>query len=141
MSNKPVTLDNLGIGASRTYAENQTRLDPTLLNDLGIPSKAQVPAITALRKAEYETALPEKKGWALFAPPPEALVSARSLFSHGFIPSLGGTEELQALIDRLNAMPNLSAEEKKLISSLELIKDYTRLSEQIQGRLNQYVKG
>ena len=102
------------------------------------------------------------KALGLFPPPPpEALFSARSVFSYQLIPSLGSYEQQEADADKLAALEDAiehhkqgqqssdqeredeeEEKERKIIAALlQCIEKLDRSLSQINARRNQYQRG
>lgn len=118
MSIKARTVDDLGIEASNQYARNQATLDRQLMEETRLfPSKIEGglnPYISAEGEESYaKFTIGQAVIWANFSPPKDYSVKASRLFTYQLIPSLGGSEQLQAISDKLEAL------EKGVIISLE----------------------
>lgn len=118
MSIKPRTVDDLGIDASNQYARNQAALDPRLMEESRLfPSKIEGglnPYISAEGEESYaKFTIGQAVIWANFSPPQDYGVKASRLFTYQLIPSLGGSERLQAISDKLESL------DRSVIISLE----------------------
>ncbi len=101
-----LTLDNMGIGVSQTYAENQKRLDTPLARDIresgGMSKKAQVDVFNPVKSSELDALIgPSQlvRTIADFHPP--SSVPTSQIFSFGLIPSCP-VEKQDALAARIN---------------------------------------
>jgi hypothetical protein len=153
MGIKPRTIDNLGIEASRQYAKNQEALDQRLVEESRyFPSNVEgglAPYISAGGEESFKIfSIGLPTAWATFSAPENYSVAGSRLFTHQMLPTIGGSEKLQANIDKLDilkekippddpAMPNL----KIMLSHFTDMKDDSRTFELIKGRCNQYQKG
>jgi hypothetical protein len=154
MEMKPTTIDNLPIDASRRYAEDQEKLRvgrPIIEESRLFPGKpgaalSGVPYIPA-EFIEW-LSLGSRTVWAAFFSPVDYAVHVADLFSYLLIPSLGGSENLQAISDKLELMKKVIPQNKVLqyeyATLCTLVKhliDASRTFEMIKGRCNQYHKG
>lgn len=158
-TNKPVTIDNIGIGASSRYARDKSTLDTKLIEDSRfIPLKTEVSVVKPYYPTEFEEYLAPNQLtlWATFSPPPESFGYGKLLFSYQLIPSLGGyekqeddTDKLEALEDTLNKsfkegnqeQQEEEKERKILLALLQTIGKLDRTLSLINSRRNQYQRG
>jgi hypothetical protein len=159
MSVKPRTIDNMGVDTSSRYARDKATLDTKLVEESRfIPSKTEVSVVKPYLPTEFEEFLfPNKLTlWASFSPPPEYLSSAKSLFSHQLIPSMGGYEKQEADSDKLEALEDAlnkghrdnkqgqqeeERERKILLNLFKTIGILDRTLIFINSRRNQYQRG
>ncbi len=148
MDAHPVTIDNLGIDASRTYAKNQELLDKNLRADsLSISKKTEISVISPyLAEGEdRQFAVGVAQGWVVFSLPKNYGIDVARLFTYQLAPSLGSQEEEEAIIESLSLLEGLNpleeVERKKILSCLKMLKELRKLMEQIIGRCNQFHRG
>lgn len=152
MSTK-VTIDNLGLEASKAYARGQQALDLRLIEESRyFPAKVEgglTPYISAEGEESFTIfTIGRATVWATFSPPQNYSVSAFHLFSYLLIPSIGGSERLQALGDKLEGLektiPQDRVEQYKYQTLRSFVKhliDFSRTLESIRARCNQYQRG
>ena len=152
MSIKPRTIDNLGIEASNKYAKDQEALDLRLIEDFRRPTKLEggfTPYIPAGGEESFTIfSIGSATVWAAFSSPENFSIQASGLFSHLMLPSIGGSEGLQALKDKLEnlekTIPQNSGEQReyKIVRSfISYLTDASRTFELIRARCNQYQRG
>jgi len=153
MSIKPRTIDNLGIEASKQYAKGQQELDRRLIEESRLfPSRIEAglsPYVPAEGEESFTVFIIGRATvWAAFAPPAGYAARSSRLFSYIMIPSLGGSERLQALADKLEnlekTVPQNRLEQHQYNTLRSFIKhliDSSRTFELIKSRCNQYQRG
>ncbi len=156
MSIKSRTIDNLGIEASNQYAKNQQALkdiDVNLLQESPYfrPSieSGLTPYIPAGGEESFSIfTIGRATVWAAFSAPANYGATAYRLFTYSFIPSLGGSERLQAIGDKLESLEKTISpdrvpqhEYKTLRSFIQHLIDSSRTFDLIKSRCNQYQRG
>lgn len=149
MSIKFRTIDDLGIDASKQYAQNQTELDRTFLEDSQlVAQKAEIPGISPYQPSSFEEqfSVGRQTRWAGFSKPPLYASTSGRLFTYQLAPSFGGLDEQQDRLDEFkNTQTSLSEKEKKehdiLSHMLEDLIKMGRTFELIQARRSQYHQG
>lgn len=152
MSIKPRTIDNLGIEASNKYAKGQEELEQRLIEDFRRPLRLEgglTPYIPAGGEESFTIfSIGCATVWAAFTCPENYSVNASGLFSHLMLPSIGGSEGLQALGDKLEnlekTIPKNAAQQdeyNKVRSFITYLTDASRTFELIKARCNQYQRG
>src|SRR5438477_287111 len=104
MAEKSLTIDNLGIGASIRFAEDQQLYERRLIEESRlIPQKTETLALSPYVPTELDElfSMNRKVSWAMFSPPPNFFSYEGLLFSYQIIPSLGTQEKQEADADRL----------------------------------------
>jgi hypothetical protein len=144
-------ISDLGIEASRQYAKAQEALDQRFLEESRLfPTQlAATSAISSYLPIEFEESFSlSQVVWAKFSPPADYYSRLSGLFSFQMIPSVGGSDALQAIGDKLEALEKSIPSDKtqqyefKTISSfVQLLTSLTRTSETIYARCNQYKLG
>ena len=164
----PRTIDNLGVDASTRYAEDQKRLDPSLIKEArAIPAQAEIEVTTPFFPSELETLLhtaPLQKSWAIFSPPPLYLEQKKRLFTFQSIPSLGSEDkkesQAQKILIKLQSLEEQrlkqgqdskkksedelahQTQEKEILTTLlQTIIHLDKLIVDINSRRSQYQKG
>lgn len=137
---KSRTIDSLGVEPSNRYAKDQALRDLPLINDSKV-IRTEVSVITPSIPGEFDAhfTLTRAAPWAIFPPRPEGLEYA-TLFSYQLIPSWGGTEKQQALIDKVEAM-NDSPERTIVLTMLQRIGALDRDLALINNNRNRWQKG
>ena len=153
MSIKSRTIDNLGIEASNQYAKGQEALDRRLVEESRqFPTTIEsglTPYISIGGEESFSIfTMGRASVWAAFSPPANYNTTAYRLFSFLFIPSLGGSERLQALGDKLENLKKTISQDraqqheyKMLLSFVKHLVDSSRTFELIKSRCNQYQRG
>jgi len=150
---KSRTIDNLGIDASNQYARNQKELelDRHLIEESRMfPAKAEIAITEPYVPAETfeQISIGPVRIWATFMAPNDYSVKSSRLFSYQFIPSMGSSDRLQAISDKLETMEKtigadpVSQHEFKACRNLisTLIQSF-RTHDLIKARCNQYHRG
>ena len=109
MSIKSRTIDNLGMETSVRYAQDQA-LDVRFLDESKwLPKKLEISVTTPYVPSEFDQLFSSDRlnQWAVFSPPPNFGMQARTLFSYQLIPSLGTYEKQEADIEKLTALQNV----------------------------------
>lgn len=163
MTIKSRTIDNLGIEASSRYAKDK-QLDTKLVEESRfIPLKTEVTVLKPYLPTELEEyLLPQKLTlWASFEAPPQFFAeTANPLFSYQLIPSVGGYEEQEADLEKLEALEDTinkqfsegngrdqeegqeeEKERKTLLALLQTIGKLDRTLTLINSRRYQYQRG
>jgi hypothetical protein len=147
---KSRTIDNLGVESSVRYAKDKVALDSRLIEESRfIPQKTEVAVVKPYIATDFEEYLaPGKKLWATFNPPPDYFSYGKQIFSYHIMPSLGNSEQIQANIEKLEAMnktvdkdPKEKKKTQALLDLLKQIHELDRTLNQINARRNQYQKG
>ena len=151
MSVKPRTIDNLGVDASVRYAQDQKLFEKSYVEESRlIPQKAEVSVTRAYVLSDFDRlySLTKTSSWAIFSPPPTGFYSEGLLFSYQLIPSLGGsekmeanTEKLQRLGDSLRPANKEAKEQKLLLALLQCINVLDKTLAILNSRRNQYQRG
>lgn len=150
MTVKPRTIDNLGVDASKRYAQDQKLLDQELASTRNLPPRTDITTIRPYVASEYETLFQSGRtvSWAHFSLPPQYLLSGRNLFSYLLVPSLGSIEKLQADADKLESLKDSLSDdpegEKKRKALWELYQILLNLNKMLgimNARRSQYHKG
>ncbi len=162
MTDKPLTIDNLGIETSTRYAKDKALLDTKLIEESRfIPLKTEVSVVKPYLPTEFEEYLAPGKLtlWASFSPPPDYFAYAKPLFSYQLIPRLGGYEKQETDTDKLEALEETldreskegkkdqreqqekERERKVLMHLLKTIGLFDRALSLINSRRNQYQRG
>ncbi len=151
MSSKLRTIDNLGIEASNQYAKGQQALDRHLIDESRFFPPSIKGGLTPYIPSESEEnftifTMGRATVWAAFSPPMNYADSSVRLFTYLFIPSLGTSEQLQTLDDRLETLDkkihkDRERDYKKLCSFIKHLIDSSRTFELIKARCNQYQRG
>lgn len=153
MSIKSRTIDNLGIEASNQYAKGQEALASGLVEDsrkFTITAEGGLPPYIPAEGIDSFTIFSMKGHtvWAAFSPPANYSALSPRLFTYSFIPSLGGSERLQTLADKLESLEKTIPQDRvqhhecKTLHSfvIDLVK-FCRTHELIQSGRNQYQRG
>lgn len=153
MGIKPRTIDDLGIEASKQYAQNKQELEGEvrLIEESRFFPAAMEPGVmipyVPVSFEEGFTVAPFST-WASFSLPPNFAMSSARLFTYQFIPSIGSSERMQALNDQfdeigktLPADAKVQYEYKTISSLLVLLLRLVRTFELIRARKNQYQRG
>lgn len=151
------TIDQLGMDASKQYADNLARLDWRLIRESQIvPQKAEVFSMKPQALAaglESLSDLEKKAAWALFLPPPDYFTKASPLFTfQGIIPSLGSYEKQEANLDKLESVDGVSSaegaapkepspEKKALLAFFTCLQDLDKTLSFINAQRNRYHRG
>lgn len=156
-SQRPITVDNLGIGASNDYATRQEQYE-TYLKEIGAITPAGTPSSQPPAVPTIDTATPAlaplAKAFdigkaALWATLPQlATFSSARLFSFELAPSLGTSDDLADLKEKFESLktdsrlePSEQATLKVLCSLINLLYHLQRIFEDIEGKRNQYQRG
>jgi hypothetical protein len=107
MAPDPKTIDNLGMDASKQYAENIARMDQSIITEAkGVTQRTEEIVTTPYYPSEFDSLFETGKiniTWANFPPPPEEAESKKRVFSSQFIPSLGSADRMEAQIQRITS--------------------------------------
>lgn len=150
MTIKPRTIDNLGVEASKRYAQDQKLVDKDLLSSKNLPPRTDITTMRPYVGNEYVTLFESGRtvSWAHFAMPPQFMTSARRLFTYLLVPSLGSIEKLQADADKLESLKDALSEDpegekkrKALWELYQLLLSLNRMLGTMNARRNQYQKG
>jgi hypothetical protein len=151
MSIKSRTIDNLGIEASNQYAKGQQSLDLRLVEESRfLPSKIEgglAPYIPGEGEESFTIfTIGRASIWAAFTPPPKYDATIYHLYTYTLIPSLGTSEQLQALDDKFETVEKKITREKereykKLRALIKHLLSSSRTFELIKSRCNQYQRG
>jgi hypothetical protein len=164
MAKETKTIDNLGLGPSIRYAEDQKELDVKILKESKIiPQQAEIDVTVPYFPSEFEALLETQKRnapWALFYAPLRFSEQKRRLFSHSIIPSLGSEDKNELLIQRVSSRSHVKQqyeesiewqekreiedeerEKKILIALLTLVNQLNKVLIDINSRRGQYHKG
>lgn len=153
MSIKPRTIDDLGIEASNQYAKGQVEfeLERRLLEESKLFPRTQPGAgVTPYLPVLYDIrfVIGPMIIWAGFNPPANYATVSSHLFTYQLIPSMGGSDQLQGLSDKIEGLEKTVPADKKsqyeyktVQSLLKLLVDSTRTFELIKSRCNQYQRG
>ncbi len=146
-SNKPVTIDNIGIESYQRYAFDQKTLDKDFIqSSKQLAGKTEVSVTTPYPRSEFDDLFNLQKksvSWAGFQPPQNYLAHTRSIFSFHILPNLGTVMDLQELKDKLLIKKDKEKKKKKN-SILDLLDCIIELEENlsfIKSRREQYHKG
>lgn len=115
MSVKPRTVDNLGLEASIRYAKDKELYEPRLIEESKfISQKTEVPVAKPYVPSEFDQLFSSGKTalWASFEAP-ENFNFMKPLFTYQLIPSIGGSEKQENMIDRLEALESATDKEKR----------------------------
>lgn len=149
-TNNPVTIDNLGIEASRRYALDQQNLDSNLIKDARmIPSRTELAVIQPyLSTGISEFSIGNFTLWAAFSAPVGYQALMSSLFTHQLIPALGDAMQIQALLDQVSAMassfvknPDQQRAFRKISDLLTLLEKLMRMFTFIKANCARYQQG
>ncbi len=145
MADKKLTIDNLGVAASKQYAASQKIIQDSLhltqdTRSIGQSVETLVTTPnTALSEFDQKYSLKGSSGsWALFSPPKG--YEANTLFSHSLIPSLGEYEKIEANEEKLKAMHGTPHEEP-ILNLLKCTGDLDKILKAINARRMQYQRG
>jgi hypothetical protein len=148
MTIKPLTIDNLGVDASKQYARNQQELDLYQKEDSRIiPRKTEVTVTTPYAPSEYESkfSIGRITNLAMFHQPAGSAATAGRLFTYQLVPSLGSLDTQETLFDRIAAMtpadPTTKKEQILIHNLLQTLVSRGQTFEQIRTRRFQYQKG
>lgn len=104
----PRTIDNLGVDVSSRYAEDQKRLDASIMKEArGVGRQAEIDVTIPYNPSEFELLFDTGKRnvpWADFPPPPLYGEQKKRLFTFQVVPSLGSDDKLEAQIERITAL-------------------------------------
>lgn len=154
MEPKPLTIDRLPIDVSNRYAEDQEKLKlgrPLIDESRLFPTKPEMAAAVSsyvpVETVEW-LGIGALKQWAAFTPPPGNAIHAAVLFSYQFIPSMGSSETLQTISDKLESLKNTIPQDKihqyEYMTVCNLFKDLIekfRTFDLIMSRCKQFEKG
>ncbi|MBI3508816.1 MAG: DUF5399 family protein [Chlamydiia bacterium] len=159
---KSKTIDDLGIDASKQYAENQRLYDPSLIEESRLVApRSQIPTVMPYAPSEMDAYFSVGKGnsWALFTPPPEFVVYGENFFSYQLIPSLGPQEKQDADAEKLQHLEDFLDKERgkkgqsnddeeedeeqkeRLIAMFQCLQKLDKTLNLINARRNQYQRG
>ena len=145
MANKGLTIDNLGLEASKQYAANQKIIqdNPAPMKDASFVGKsAETLAVNPNAAASEFDQKYSLKGpstsWAVFSPP--AGYEANTLFSYQWIPSLGAYEKVEADEDKLETMKAMSGSQP-ILNLLQCAGQLDKILTLIAARRVQYQRG
>lgn len=151
MTLKPRTIDDLGIDASKQYAKNQREIDRRIIEESKYIGQFGPGAVlTPYIPSEYVEGftIGAVAIWAGFTIPEEYAVRSSRLYSYQLIPSLGGSQEMQAYFDKLEniekTVPQTKTDQyeyKTIHSFVQLLVESSRTFELIRARCNQYQRG
>lgn len=151
MTLKPRTIDDLGIDASKQYAKNQQTIDRRLIEESKYRGQFEPGAVlTPYIPAEYIEGftIGSVAIWAGFTTPQDYDARSSRLYSYQMIPSLGGSEEMQATFDKLENIEKTVPQDKTdqyeyktILSFVQLLIASNRTFELIRARCNQYQRG
>ncbi len=149
-TNNPLTIDNLGIDASKRYALDQAALDPRLVKDArSISARTELTVI----EPYVSTSLSEFSVgnfilWASFSAPTNYQAILSGLFTYQLIPALGDAMQIQALLDQVTAMASTlfkSPEEQRahraILELLEQLEKLMRMFTLIKANCARYQQG
>jgi hypothetical protein len=167
MSVKSRTIDDLGIDASNQYAKNK-ELELGWIKEIrDLPVPVQIGITPYISEAQGTFSLfniGQPITWATFVPPPGYFTAISRLYGYQLIPSLGGTERLQIISDKLELLeekmkPSSKAalrkrsaknskesdvekrEYQKVCVFLKILIESSRTFDLIKSRCNQYKQG
>lgn len=146
------TIDNLGLDASKRYAQNQkeAELELPFLEEISkFPVSAISTAPYSVTEAEVEAFfIGRPTPWASFTPPPDYAGFLSRLFIQQAIPSFGNLEEQQERLDRFSTLKDQGSwtapqrhEYDTILSCLEFVVSLEKTYEMIEGRRRQFLAG
>jgi len=165
MAKEPKTIDNLGLGPSIRYAEDQKELEQVKLFKEArvIPRQAEIDVTVPYFPSEIESLLEVQKRnipWGQFYAPLRYAEQKRRLFSYSIIPSLGSEDKNELLIQRISSRPHVpqrleevvewqekreiedeEREKKILVALLKQVNQLNKVLIDINSRRGQYHKG
>ena|SRR3990167_10892417 len=137
------TIDNFGLEAHVRYAKDNEALDRRLIEDSKyIPKKTEIPVTTPYIQSESEKLFSHKPTvrWAYFTAPFEIEANLHNLFSYEMIPSFGGDERVDQILENLQTLPE-TEEKEKLLQMFKTHQSLQKAFDLIQSRRGQYQKG
>ena len=139
---KPLTVDNMGLGASARYARDQAALKQKLIDSQGIPDRVAISTVSPQRPAEFgEYLFPTRTEWASFSPPPAHLAQTHPLFILGkLIPGVGSLEQRDQL-ESLQVPPEEERKKQTILHCLDTLNALDRDLTKIEACRNQYHRG
>jgi hypothetical protein len=141
----PLTIDNLGIDASKRYAQDQLAFDPTLLQDARlVPTRTERVVIEPAAALPREFSIGSFVLWANFSPPKDYSVAAYHLFTYQLIPGLGGLERIQNLLDQLGAMSPEAKDQpdfKKILGLVQMLERLEKTFALLKANCGRYQQG
>lgn len=105
----PLTIDSLGPEISTRYAQDQQRLDQSLIKDARtIVPQTGIDSTTPFYPSEVDALFStDQKGlaWGVTTEPPHYADQARRVFTSQIVPSLGSEERRAQQIKRIQSLP------------------------------------
>lgn len=144
-----ITIDNLRPEDYQRYAQDQAELDHRLIDasrTFTPPIEGGLSPLPALADSRFNVG-PSLR-WATFAAPIGDLTRFTRLFSHQLIPSLGGSMDIQDLVDRAEALLKLQDPDtdpakqiQKMVDFLKFLHGSSETYDRIKSCCYQFQKG
>lgn len=154
---KSKTIDNLGPGVSKRYAEDVENTDRSLIRDSRkVPTQTYVTTTAPSYKSQVDDLLEIKQptSWATFEEPKNFTSHNKNLFTFQLIPSMGTVEQQQTNKDQINIIKEQEdqqeqeqeePEEEEDIDKVVKLLDWMGILDKyilfINGKRGQYHKG
>ena len=158
------TVDNIGIDVSNSYAESQSMRDSRYLDARGVTKRTGVDRNMPITTLESDSMLQtnlKNQPYASLSPPPSYADVTNRAFLHTLIPSVGGKDNIENEINRLqdyisklkaelatikeaqeiNFIENEIVAAQNIIELLKLLLEFTAALEQIEGTRRKNQKG
>ena len=106
-SSKSRTIDNLGAGVSKRYAQDVEKTDKSLMKDSSkVPIQTYVTTTAPSYKSQVDDLLDVKQPtpWATFEKPKNYTSHNKNIFTFQLIPSMGTVEKQQTTKDQMHSI-------------------------------------
>ena len=141
------TIDNLPVETSNRRAQDMESKGPNLQDAPRIAGSSQIDVTTpafATQSSILTGTLKRNKSFSDFNPPTGYNTGTKN-FSHLIIPSIGDSDRLSSLSDKLQSLPNLndteSTEVGKLTNFFSLMGNLNNILQDVHGSIRQFTRG
>lgn len=141
------TIDNLPVETSNRRAQDMESKGPNLQDAPRIAGSSQIDVTTpafATQSSVLTGTLKRNKSFSDFNPPTGYNTGTKN-FSHLVIPSIGDSERLSSLSDKLQSLPNLNDTEStqvgKLTTFFSTMGNLNNILSDVHGSMRQFTRG